>query len=481
MKLTKCQEVSLEVLENWYRSNETTASLIGAAGTGKTTLAKYFLDKVKPKCTVTAPTHKARFVIQRAIGRNSDTIQRILGLQPDFNIENFNINSPTFAMKGRVKIEGDLLLIDEASMINKQLKDYLELLSKDFNFKILFMGDKRQLPPVGESTSSAFNDVKVITELRTLVRQSNVNPLMLILLALRLDIAFLCGEQEPETVESLIELVKQQNISVTPDDIIAKKNQGQLFKLLLLANVGSIKDGQGVQFVRTAKEFEDNIKLEFKADKESTRLLAFTNDRVTKWNRFIRNNVVNPYETEYITKGDILMGYMNNGVIYNGCDYLVKEAIPEVFENIPVYRTKLNEVGTDFNSNIFMVRYTEQDCYESFQKAHEANHKRARVMRGNNWQTYYDWRKQFSVPISMNTDEYVHTELMIEPNNLPKKDVDYGYSITIHKSQGSTFNNVLVDVDDLISVAKRDKVMFYKLLYVACSRAKGRCIIYFPR
>jgi exodeoxyribonuclease-5 len=480
MILTNCQEKSLDALIEWYYSDQTTASLIGAAGTGKTTLAKYFLDKVKPKCTVTAPTHKARFVIQRSVGRPSETIQKILGFQPDFNIENFNINSPVFAMKGKVKMQGDLLLIDEASMVNKDLKDYLEVLSKDFDFKILFMGDKRQLPPVGETKAKAFSDVECITELRTLVRQSNINPLMFILLALRLDIAFLCNEDEPETFQNLVELCESSVLDVSVDDII--KNKGQLFKFMLQTNVCGIKDSQGVSFIRNANEFKENIKLEFEADKENTRLLAFTNNRVTQWNNFIRNQIVNPSEKEHIVKGDVLMGYMNNGCIYNGCDYLVKEANPMEFEGIPVYKTVLNEVGTDFNSSIYTVRYTEEDAYEKFQSAHEANHKRARIMRGDNWQTYYDWRKQFSVPINMNTDDYVHPELMIEPNNLPKKDVDYGYSITIHKSQGSTFNNVLIDVDDLVkNVLKRDKIMFYKLLYVAASRAKGRCIIYFPK
>lgn len=479
MNLTSCQQNSLNVLKEWFYSGKTTATLVGAAGTGKTFLSKYFLDLVKPTCTVSAPTHKARFVIQRTTGRKSETIQSILGLRPEFNIDHFDINNPSFTLAGKVKIQGELLLIDEASMLNKDLLKYLKQLSQDFDFKILFIGDKLQLPPIGESISSAFKNVDVITELKTLVRQSATNPLMLMLLALRLDIANLCQEEEKESIDALIELSDQKIIDLSVSEI--ENNKGQLFKLLLKKGTCNIKDGQGINLVRNPQEFVSEIYREFNADSEGTRLLAFTNDAVTKWNSYIRNQIVNTNQDEYIAKGDILMGYMNNGCIYNGCDYVVRDAEPCLFENVPVYKTKLNEVGTDYNHEIYMVRYTDDDEYMSFQSAHEANHKNARLMRGLQWQNYYDWRKQYSVPVSMNKEEYIHPELMIEPNHLPKKDVDYGYAITVHKSQGSTFNNVLIDGEDLVKCLKMDKTMFFKLMYVAASRAKDRCHIYFPK
>lgn len=51
--------------------------------------------------------------------------------------------------------------------------------------------------------------------------------------------------------------------------------------------------------------------------------------------------------------------------------------------------------------------------------------------------------------------------------------MDFPYAMTIHKSQGSTFDNVLIDMQDLDVCASRDYTMYLRLLYVAISRAKN--------
>jgi hypothetical protein len=60
----------------------------------------------------------------------------------------------------------------------------------------------------------------------------------------------------------------------------------------------------------------------------------------------------------------------------------------------------------------------------------------------------------------------------IRDNNgflLQGKVIDYGYAHTIHKSQGSTFNNVLINDVDICSCM--DKKMRQQLRYVAITRA----------
>lgn len=63
-------------------------------------------------------------------------------------------------------------------------------------------------------------------------------------------------------------------------------------------------------------------------------------------------------------------------------------------------------------------------------------------------------------------------------NRLVAKDIDYGYGITAHKSQGSTFENVCIDLDDIIYFQtkwgkriRRNSAEALRLLYVAMSRA----------
>jgi exodeoxyribonuclease-5 len=53
--------------------------------------------------------------------------------------------------------------------------------------------------------------------------------------------------------------------------------------------------------------------------------------------------------------------------------------------------------------------------------------------------------------------------------------VRYGYAITAHKSQGSTYHTVFVDVADILQ--NRNRREAFQCLYVACSRASGRLIL----
>jgi hypothetical protein len=53
---------------------------------------------------------------------------------------------------------------------------------------------------------------------------------------------------------------------------------------------------------------------------------------------------------------------------------------------------------------------------------------------------------------------------------------DYGYFITIHKSQGSDYDNVFLDYFDLISNPKQNERE--RLIYTGLTRAKSKCHIY---
>ena len=54
--------------------------------------------------------------------------------------------------------------------------------------------------------------------------------------------------------------------------------------------------------------------------------------------------------------------------------------------------------------------------------------------------------------------------------------LDFDHARTIHKSQGSTFDVVAIDMDDLYKCAQRDPKMYLRLLYVAVSRAAKKVI-----
>ena len=52
-------------------------------------------------------------------------------------------------------------------------------------------------------------------------------------------------------------------------------------------------------------------------------------------------------------------------------------------------------------------------------------------------------------------------------------DISYGYAITVHKSQGSTYNNVFVDMNNICKTIK-DKNQLHKCIYTAITRASKK-------
>ena len=63
------------------------------------------------------------------------------------------------------------------------------------------------------------------------------------------------------------------------------------------------------------------------------------------------------------------------------------------------------------------------------------------------------------------------------------RDLDYGFSVTAHKSQGSTYDTVLVDVNDIVydkyGHPYTNAEDINRRLYVACSRCKNKLYMKF--
>ena len=72
---------------------------------------------------------------------------------------------------------------------------------------------------------------------------------------------------------------------------------------------------------------------------------------------------------------------------------------------------------------------------------------------------------------------------MLSPKLQLGPDIDYGYSMTVHKTQGSTFDNVAIDLTDIVFQNTRfgrrenDIDIRNKLMYVALSRARKSVIM----
>lgn len=169
--LTKEQEIAVKGIKEWIsKGNEQDCSLVGFAGTGKTFLVNFIIKELGfnyKEVAFAALTGKASLVLKK---RNKNfscsTIHRLAyTLDSDSSV-------PAFILKKKEDLKGiKLIVIDEASMVNKQIYD--DLLS--FGIPILLIGDAGQLPPIGEAFNVLENPNFRLTEIH---RQAAGNPII---------------------------------------------------------------------------------------------------------------------------------------------------------------------------------------------------------------------------------------------------------------------------------------------------------------
>lgn len=179
MNLTLDQSRALDEIMKAYRPGAKHL-LTGYAGTGKTTLMQEVtreLLKRRLSVVLTAPTHKAVAVLRRKLqeaginGVDCRTISSLLSLKPKPHSDRL-----IFTRDKRAEpVMSDVVVIDECSMVSSDLMVHIKRhLPVSF---VLFVGDPAQLPPVGEIASQTF-DTPGRSNLNTIVRQGADNPVL---------------------------------------------------------------------------------------------------------------------------------------------------------------------------------------------------------------------------------------------------------------------------------------------------------------
>ncbi len=279
INLNSQQLEAITHIKQFLKSTSKIFVLSGHAGTGKTTVIKKILDNYGAKAVVSAPTNKALQVISQTAMFDGVTIHSLLGLQPDVSLDDFNPNEPQFGQVKPSTIQDyNLIVIDEASMINDALFDLIQSeIDRLVKVKIIFMGDKVfGLPPIAQESSKVFHyDTIYLRELTTLVRQAEHNPLIASYNSLR-------------------------------DNI-----DNEEFQLDFTTNVNS--QGEGVVGLESKEEFRSKLielfaSKDYKEDINHAKLIAWRNKTVNQSNIIIRDIVFGEAK-KIVLKGDILTGY----------------------------------------------------------------------------------------------------------------------------------------------------------------------------
>jgi exodeoxyribonuclease V alpha subunit len=117
--------------------------LTGGPGTGKTTTVRTILDlcqREQRRALLAAPTGRAAKRLSETTGAEAKTIHRLLEFKP--------AEGMSFQRNEENPLEGDLLIVDEASMLDLPLTNHL-LKAVAPGMHLLLVGDVDQLPSVG--------------------------------------------------------------------------------------------------------------------------------------------------------------------------------------------------------------------------------------------------------------------------------------------------------------------------------------------
>lgn len=160
-------ELSKKQREAVLSINDSNVTIItGGPGTGKTTIIKTIIDlfeERKKKVVLTAPTGRAAKKMTEATGREASTLHRLLGIG---KLDDEGIYSRHSDYKGE-PIDADLVVVDELSMVDMFIMDYL-LNCIYQGTKLILVGDVDQLASVGPGSvlkdlinSDTINTVKL--------------------------------------------------------------------------------------------------------------------------------------------------------------------------------------------------------------------------------------------------------------------------------------------------------------------------------
>lgn len=413
----KAYSTLIDFINAPYNQNDYKRALIGAAGTGKTYLVKALIKNCGLSYStigLAAPTHKACRVLNESIQIQNvkvNTIQSDLGLRINFDVERFDIDNPPFDPKGKIKI-GDysLYIIDESSMLNRGLVMFLEKICKTNKCKIIYIGDSTQLAPVGEKYSSAFKGIKT-SNLKQIVRQGDDNPISYLLNLLRYDV-------EHKSFTFLEHITRNRS----------------------KFNVDNTKGYQ----VCNPKEFEQLIQINF-SDEELTKnidyvkVIAYTNNTVSAWNKFIRNTIILDSDKSVITKNDLIISYVtlvnqfNDCIIKNSEEYVLKDVVNYIHPkyNLKGFMVRFIAIhGGNVTSPLFIVDHKDNFTIQMYVKLSREMIQRAKTanikLRAQLWKDYFNFKE--SCLLLTNIINPVTKKIEFG------RDLDYGFSLTAHKS-----------------------------------------------
>lgn len=460
------QKEIFNALDNFCEDSQKQLFLIkGYAGTGKTFMISRFFAYLKEKdnsnnIVMTAPTHKAVGVLQNQTQADVkkllefDTIHKLLGVKPMITDDGREI----FISSGDVSIGYyNIVVVDETSMLDDQLfYDLLKGIGHDKNSgflfndafarrqktkKVIFMGDPRQIPPVNKVDCEPFlNPNKYgieVHELTQIMRQKDGNMIV--------EAAYYVRTNH-----------KSKHINLSQFD---KQGQFEVINTGLEANRAKL-----------IEEFKNVFSSEsFKSDPSNTKVIAYRNAQVNQYNKFIRTiyhegvHKVNG-ELPQLIIGDVLI---NNRPVTEGDTIVLNNSTEMRVLNIQMAKLSCSEqYDTELKTYLVRIEYFDFNAGKNLEYELRILNELDRSLYDGILNKLSDNAKS-----SLPKDRRMWWKRFWKAKDF-FVDYSYGYAITAHKSQGSTYKNVYVDVADILNNNRTEERN--RILYTSITRASEK-------
>lgn len=449
---TQEQAHALEVFAEFLTDRDPHAVMIlrGSAGTGKTTLSGAIvrtLKEIRQKVMLLAPTGRAAKVFSLNSGSPAYTIHRRIYREKSFSgVEGqFNLNDNLYT--------DTLFMVDEASMIANMglggmsfgsgclLDDLVHFVYQGRNDRLLLIGDKAQLPPVGEEESPALH-AAMLERYGLKVYECDLNEVL--------------RQSEESGILYNATMIRQM---ITHDDIT------QLPKIHF-AGYSDIKPMPGAELIEALADSYHHVGL------DDTIVVTRSNKRANIFNQGIRNMVLD--REEELSQGDILMIVKNNYYWMEeerkSNNKLQSNDIPAFLANgdrakVLKVRRRIDLYGFSFAT--LLLQFPDYDNYELeatvlldtlTSEAPALTHEQQEQLFHQIEEDYQD------IPLKADRMKAIRQDQFF--NALQVK---FAYAVTCHKAQGGQWAHVYVDqgymTDDMLNPD------YIHWLYTAFTRA----------
>jgi len=453
------QRQAIDDLIKFLHSNDREYILVGRGGTGKTTIIKkvidYYCEEIKrtnkkklfgsDNIVAATISHAAKNVLQKFIGGGKAmTVAKLLAMRmriKDNGEVEFTPDSYLASISAPPITKVQLLIIDEASMISKKMYNLINENISTFT-KVIYMGDNVQLPPIDtervpNEDSPTFN-IKNKSKLTERVRQGEDSPIIPIS-------DFYARNIEKFNNEGKIEfnpLKKKYRIT----DFDKVRNKGVIFT-----------DSVKYTIEQAVKDFKEDM------SPNAVRCISYRKNnpyKIAPYNVASINNTIRSRlwkdKKQYVI-GDIVVANNQFSVgretLFYNSDYMAVTKIEEgVHNEIDVL---FLELDTEYDYLLEKIPVVSNKGRKKYY-AKLTSLKKEALSNPSKWREFYAFKDKFA-------------------------DISYGYAVTSHKAQGSTYRNVYIFEDDIFGVSTNTRKEKNQSMYVSVTRASDKLIIFSKR